>query len=59
MKKNKKVYYTDMEDVLLGVLGLLIILGLFMMLNRNYTKGVEACVEKGNDVSYCEYHASR
>lgn len=59
MKKNKKVYYTDMEDVLLGVLGLLIILVAFMMLNRNYTKGVEACVEKGNDVSYCEYHASR
>ena len=58
MKKNKKVYYTDIEDVLLGVFGLLIILGLFMLLNRNYTKGVEACVEKGNDVSYCEYHAS-
>lgn len=59
MKKNKKVYYTDMEDVLLGILGLLIILGAFMMLNRNYTKGVEACIEKGNDVSYCEYHASK
>lgn len=59
MKKNKKVYYTDMEDVLLGMFGLLIILGMFMLLNRNYTKGVEACVKKGNDVSYCEYHASR
>ena len=59
MKKNKKVYYTDMEDVLLGMFGLLIILGMFMLLNRNYMKGVEACIEKGNDVSYCEYHASR
>ena len=59
MKKNKKVYYTYMEDVLLGIFGLLIILGVFMLLNRNYMKGVEACIEKGNDVNYCEYHASK
>lgn len=59
MKKNKKVYYTNMEDVLLGVIGLLIVLGLLILLDKNYAKGVEACIEKGNDVSYCEYHASK
>lgn len=42
--------------IILLVLGLL---GCFILLNRNYMEGVNACVEKGNDVDYCEYHASR
>lgn len=42
--------------IILLVLGLL---GCFILLNRNYMEGVNTCVEKGNDVDYCEYHASR
>ena len=42
--------------IILLALGLL---GCFILLNRNYMEGVNACVEKGNDVDYCEYHASR
>lgn len=41
---------------------ILVVLGLvacYTLLNRNYMEGVNACVEKGNDVDYCEYHASR
>lgn len=59
MKKNKKVYCTDLEDVLLVMIFLLLIVGAYVLLNRNYMEGVNACVEKGNDISYCEYHASR
>ena len=59
MKKNKKVYYTDMEDVLFGAIGLLIIIVLLWILDKNYTKGIEYCVSQGNSVSYCEYHASK
>ena len=42
--------------IILIVLGLV---GCYMVLNRTYTKGVAACIQKGNDVNYCEYHASR
>lgn len=41
------------------ILVLLGLLGCYVLLNRNYMKGVNACIEKGNDVSYCEYHASK
>ena len=49
---NIKRYFT----IILVVLG---VLGCYMLLNRNYMKGVNACTEKGNDINYCEYHASR
>ena len=35
------------------------LLGCYIGLNRNYMRGVAACIQKGNDVNYCEYHASR
>ena len=35
------------------------LLGCYIALNRTYTEGVSACIEKGNDINYCEYHASR
>ena len=31
----------------------------YVFLNKNYMEGVNACVEKGFDVDYCEYHASK
>ena len=42
--------------IILLVLGLV---GCYVLLNRNYMEGVNACVAKGNDVSFCEYHASK
>ncbi len=45
----------DFTIILVGV----ILVGCYMILNRTYMEGVNACIEKGNDVSYCEYHASR
>lgn len=59
MKKNKKSYCTNLEDVILGMIIILVVLGSYILLNRNYVKGVNACIEKGNDISYCEYHASK
>lgn len=59
MKKNKKVYSTNLEDVILGMIAIIVIVCCYVLLNKNYVKGVNACIEKGNDVSYCEYHASR
>ena len=38
---------------------LLWFLGCYIGLNRIYMKGVAGCIQKGYDVSYCEYHASR
>ena len=56
---KKKVYSTNLEDVILGMITILIIVGLCSLLNKNYMKGVNACIEKGNDINYCEYYASR
>lgn len=59
MKKNKKVYSTNLEDVILGMIAIIVIVCCYVLLNKNYMEGVNACIEKGNDVSYCEYHASK
>lgn len=59
MKKNKKNYSTNLEDVVLGMIIIIVVVGAYTLLNKNYVKGVNACVEKGNDVSYCKYHASK
>lgn len=45
----------DFTIILLGV----VLVGAYILLNRTYMEGVNACIAKGNDVSYCEYHASR
>lgn len=45
----------DLTFLLVGV----VLVGCYIGLCRTYTEGVNACIEKGNDVSYCEYHASR
>lgn len=59
MKKNKKVYSTNLGDVILGMIAIIVIVCCYVLLNKNYMEGVSACIEKGNDVSYCEYHASK
>lgn len=41
------------------ILAGLVLVGCYIGLNRTYVEGVNACIEKGNDVSYCEYHASK
>ena len=41
------------------ILVLLGLVGCYMLLNRTYMEGVNACIEKGNDINYCEYHASK
>lgn len=45
----------DFTIILVGV----VLVGCYVLLNRNYMKGVNACIDKGNDISYCEYHASK
>lgn len=45
----------DITIILLGVA----LVGSYILLNRNYMEGVNACIEKGNDINYCEYHASK
>lgn len=45
----------DFTIILLGVA----LVGSYILLNRNYMEGVNACVEKGHDVTFCEYHASK
>ena len=39
--------------ILIGVA----LVGSYILLNRNYMEGVNACIDKGNDINYCEYHA--
>lgn len=39
--------------ILIGV----VLVGSYILLNRNYMEGVNACIDKGNDINYCEYHA--
>ena len=51
---NKEIK-RDLKIILVG----LVLVGFYILLNRNYMEGVNACVEKGNNVSYCEYHASK
>lgn len=48
----------NIKNVLTIILVGVVLVGAYVLLNVNYEKGVEACVEKGNDVTYCEYHAS-
>ena len=31
----------------------------YVFLNESYMRGVNACIKKGHEVDYCEYHASR
>lgn len=45
----------DFTIILFGVL----LVGCYVLLNENYMRGVNACVEKGHDVTFCEYHASK
>ena len=45
----------DFTIILFGVL----LVGCYVLLNRNYMEGVNACIEKGYNVNYCEYHASK
>ena len=48
----------NIKNVLTIILVGVVLVGAYALLNVNYTKGVEACVQSGNDLSYCEYHAS-
>ena len=41
--------------ILIGV----VFVGCSKLLKINYEKAVDSCVKAGNDISYCEYHASR
>lgn len=45
----------DFTIILVGV----VLVGCYVSLNRNYMEGVNACIDKGNNVNFCEYHASR
>lgn len=45
----------EIKFILIGVL----LVGCYIVLNRTYTEGVNACIEKGYNVNYCEYHASK
>lgn len=49
----------DIERDLKIILILVVLVGCYVLLNKNYVKGVNACIQKGYDVSYCEYHASK
>lgn len=49
----------NIKNVLTIILVGVVLVGAYILLDVNYTKGVNACVERGNDVSYCEFHASR
>ena len=45
----------DLTIILVGV----VLAGCYVLLNKSYMEGVNACIEKGNDINYCEYHASK
>ena len=47
------------KGILTFILAGTVLVGCYIGLSRTYTKGVTGCIEKGYDVSYCEYHASR
>lgn len=39
--------------ILLGV----VLVVSYILLNSNYEKAIDSCVQAGNDVNFCEYHA--
>lgn len=34
-----------------------VLVGSYIFLNKNYEEAVNSCIQAGNDVNYCEYHA--
>ena len=59
IKYQKGIIEMNIKRDITIIITLLGLLGCYMLLNRNYMEGVNACIEKGNDINYCEYHASK
>lgn len=38
------------------LIGMVLIIS-YILLNKSYVKAVNSCIEAGNNVKYCEYHA--
>ena len=48
-----------MKKIIMITLTIWVLVGMYILLDNNYKNAVQSCIEKGNDLNYCEYHASR
>jgi hypothetical protein len=46
-----------MKKMLIVILTIGVLFGCYKLLNKNYEKAIESCVNAGNSQTYCEYHA--
>lgn len=46
-----------MKKILTVILTIGVLFGCYVLLDKNYEKAVESCMNAGNSQSYCEYHA--
>ena len=54
----KRFKYSNMSDVMFGVVVLLVLVMSYVLLNNCFMKGVETC-SKNQSVSYCQQQMSR
>lgn len=45
-----------MKKILIVILTIGVIIGCYVLLDKNYKKAIESCMNAGNSHSYCEYH---